>query len=67
MNLIRRQRFNYTVKDIIGYIFKCFCLRRVNKFRHSPNNEHKRQYIFAKGEEKLLEELNVVTLLKSIR
>lgn len=41
LNLIRRRRFNYTMKDIATYIFKCLCLRKVNKYRHSVHPEFK--------------------------
>eukprot|EP00347_Sterkiella_histriomuscorum_P013629 403363988 len=63
MNLIKRKRFNYTIKDITTYIFKCLCLRKQRNFKLN----HKQHFIFQKGEKKLQDELNVVTLLKSIR
>lgn len=32
MNLVNRKRFLYTSKDIIDYLLRCICLRKI-KFR----------------------------------
>jgi hypothetical protein len=32
MNLVNRKRFMYTMKDIVSYVLKCICLRKI-KFR----------------------------------
>ena len=49
--------------EIIDYMLKCICLRNTRKNRQSL----KRHFMFEKGKHKLLEELDVVTILKSIR
>jgi hypothetical protein len=72
MNLVNRKRFMYTVKDIVSYVLKCICLRRIKfrKFRGSKEEWRKtlkKHYQYDVGEDKLQDELDVVTLLKTIR
>ena len=63
--LIHRQRFNYTVCDILSYIFRCACFRDLKENRHNKNL--KKHFIFEKCEENLNMELDVVSLLKQAR
>ncbi len=65
VDLINRQRFNYTAKDILTYIFKCLCCRRKESLRDSDQNL--KHFLFDKAEEKLESELDIITLLKSMR
>ena len=65
MNLINRQRFIYSALDILRYLRDFVFCRRLHNLRHS--HRYKKHFLFAKGQEKLDEELNVITLLKSIR
>eukprot|EP00347_Sterkiella_histriomuscorum_P023757 403333491 len=65
LNLINRKRFSYSGKDILKYLFNCICCKSLSKIRHSE--KFKKHFIFQKGEEKLLEELNVVNLLRTQR
>jgi hypothetical protein len=72
LNLVNRKRFIYTARDVFHYILHCICLRKV-KFRKLNGNREKwrrilkKHYQFEEGEEKLQDELDVVTLLKTIR
>ena len=63
-------RFNYTWQDITQYVLKCMCCRRKRYHDKGSNNQSlwlKRQAKFDKGEHKLWQELDVLTLLRSIR
>lgn len=65
LNLINRKRFSYNGKDILKYVTNCICCKKLAKIRHSQ--KYKNHFIFKKGEEKLVEELNVVNLLRMNR
>lgn len=65
LTLINRGRFHYQVKDILAYIAKCVCIRKLEKYRQDKNL--KVHYIFDKCENRLNEELDVLTLLKQAR
>jgi hypothetical protein len=56
LNLINRQRFVYTVKDIFNYVTKCIRCRK--------GDEIKRHEMYSKCEEKIDNELDVLKLLK---
>lgn len=58
MNLINRKRFFYSFKDILESFFKCLCFRSTKQKQH---------YLYDKGERKLISELDVVQLLRTIR
>ena len=72
MNLINRKRFNYKFTDIIEYMLRCLCLRKI-KYKHFKgsriewNQKLRKHYHFAEGEDKLYDELDVVTFLKAMR
>jgi len=51
--------------DIFRYIKDLVFCRSLHKIRHNPS--YKKHFLFEKGQEKLDEELNVITLLKSIK
>jgi hypothetical protein len=70
--MINRRRYRYTGSDILEYLFKCLCLRnlKLKKFEGSKEEWHfkyKKHFQFQEGEEKLNNELDVITLLKSMR
>lgn len=56
LNLINRQRFEYTVKDIFNYVTKCIRCRK--------GEEIKRHEMYSKCEEMIDNELDVLKLLK---
>lgn len=66
-NLINRMRFHYTWQDIAQYVLKCMCCRRKRSHKGSRSLWEKRLGTFDKGEHKLWQELDVLTLLRSIR
>ena len=59
--MVNRIRFIYRPKDIASYVVRCLCLRK------KKLSESKREVFFKKGEHKLLSELDVTTLLRSMR
>ena len=63
LNIINRKRMKYGTRDMINYMCKCICLRNVRKSKKSL----KKEFIYAKAQNRLLGELDVITLLKSIR
>lgn len=65
MAIINRKRFNYKFKMIFKYLFKCLCCRNIRLLKE--NREVKKHFYFEKAEEKLLKELDVIHMLKSIR
>ena len=72
MNLVNRKRFMYTVKDIVNYVLNCICLKRIKFRKYKGTKEEwrktlKKHYQYDEGEDKLQDELDVVTLLKTIR
>ena len=72
MNLINRKRFNYMLRDILEYLIRCMCLRKLKFKKHSGSRKDwdqkiKKHYQFNEGEEKLFDELDVITMLKSMR
>lgn len=65
IDIINRERFNYSGKMILAYIFKCMCLMRKKTMRDNPKTKH--HFLFERAQEKLDQELDVITLLKSLR
>ena len=62
---INRMRFKYTVKHIIEYIFRCMCLRDIEGNRR--NGKFKKHYLFEKAEEKFMQELDAIRIVKTLR
>jgi len=61
-----RERFKYLAKDIAAYFFKFVCCRK--KKSSFLKKEHNRNHLyFARGEQKLTKELDVIHLLRSVR
>ena len=72
INLINRRRFNYTMKDILYFILRCLCFRKIKLKKYRGTREDwqqniKKHYQFDEGEDKLFDELDVITLLKTMR
>ena len=58
--------FSYTRKDRVRYVFSCFCCRRA----HDPKKRviyDKKHFLFNKGEKKMYYEIDIITLLRSMR
>ena len=71
-NLINRRRFQYTCSDILEFLVRCLCIRKIKKRKYRGSREEwednvKKHYHFKEGEDKLFDELDVITLLKSMR
>ena len=72
MNMINRKRFDYGLRDIIAYLLRCLCLRKTKFKRYKGTREEwdmkiRKHYQFKEGEDKLFDELDVITLLKTMR
>ncbi|CDW71370.1 UNKNOWN [Stylonychia lemnae] len=65
LNLIKRKRFSYTGRNILEYIVNCLCLKKIKTLKHQK--AYKNQFIFKKGQDKFLDELDVISILKSMR
>jgi hypothetical protein len=63
--LFRRMRFNYTLKDVVAYLLRFGCCMK--KKYMIFNKKMRKHALFLKGEDKLLDELDCITFLKSIR
>ena len=48
---------------MINYLLNCLCLRKIK----SNIKAYKNEFLYEKGKSKLIGELDVITLLKSIR
>lgn len=58
MNLVNRKRFNYKLNDIISYILRCLCIRKIKLkkwkgTRKDWDQNIKKHYQFNEGEDKL--------------
>jgi hypothetical protein len=59
INLISRRRFSYNWRDVFTYVLRCLCIRKTHTRDH--------HFLYQKGEKKLSKELDVISLLKSLR
>lgn len=71
-NIVNRRRFMYTACDILEYLFRFLCIRSVKlkRFRgpkHKWEEHLRKHYHYNEGVDKLHDELDVITLLKSMR
>lgn len=62
---VLRKRFYYRLLDITKYVLCCFCLRNVEK--NKSRKSYKNHYLYSKGEDKLKMELDIISLIKSLR
>ncbi|CDW83128.1 UNKNOWN [Stylonychia lemnae] len=65
ISFISRMRFNYDIKSIIQYLSKCLCLKNLERKRNK--RYYKKHYLYQKGEKKLSQELDIISLLKTQR
>jgi len=62
---LNRSRFLYSPRDIFVYAIKCLCLRDTGENRREKNT--KKHHLFEKAEEKFMNELDVVRIVRSLR
>jgi hypothetical protein len=62
---LNRKRFKYTVGMIIRYVFTCIFLRCKEKNRMKKHI--KPHFLLAKAEEKFLNELDAIRIVKTLR
>jgi len=62
---LNRSRFKYTLWDIFEYMVRCFCIRDLGDDRSSKS--FKKHFLFEKAEEKFMNELDVVRIVKTLR
>jgi hypothetical protein len=60
---LNRARFKYRISDILQLVFKCFCLRSLDDNRRTE--PHKKHFLFQKAEEKFMQELDVVRIVRT--
>jgi len=60
---LNRARFKYRISDILEYLFRCFFLRSLDDNRRTE--PHKRHFLFQKAEEKFMQELDVVRIVRT--
>jgi len=62
---LNRARFRYTIFDILEYAIKCICIRDIGDDRRSKS--YKKHFLFEKAEEKFMNELDVVRIVRTLR
>ena len=62
---VNRQRFKYEISMILKYFFTCICLRCPKKNREKSN--FKKHYLFQKAEDKFMNELDAIKIVKTLR
>ena len=62
---LNRARFRYTILDILEYMVKCLCIRDIGDDRRSKS--YKKHFLFEKAEEKFMNELDVVRIVRTLR
>jgi hypothetical protein len=62
---LNRARFKYSLEDIFEYTCRCLCLRDVGDNRREKS--FKKHFLFEKAEEKFMQELDVVRIVKTLR
>jgi hypothetical protein len=64
---LNRARFKYSINDIFEYIIRCLCLRDIGDKEDRVKLKNKKHYLFEKAEEKFMQELDVVRIVKTLR
>ena len=64
---LNRARFKYTLGDIFEYLLRCLCLRDIGERDQRRLLKNKRHFLFEKAEEKFMQELDVVRIVKTLR
>ena len=67
ISMITRKRLIYKFKDIMLYVIRCFCIRDLQKAKRSNPAAARKHIYLAKAEDKLTHELDIMTLVKSVR
>jgi hypothetical protein len=67
ISMITRKRFLYTFKDMVLYVIRCFCIRDLQSARKKNPKAARKHIYLAKAEDKLTHELDIMTLIKSVR
>jgi stalled ribosome alternative rescue factor ArfA len=62
---LNRARFKYSLEDIMESVMRCVCLRDLGDLRREK--EYKKHFLFEKAEEKFMQELDVVRIVKTLR
>ncbi len=62
---MNRARFKYTFMNILEYCIRCFCIRDIGDNRRSKS--FKKHFLFEKAEEKFMNELDAVRIVKTLR
>jgi hypothetical protein len=62
---LNRSRFKFTIFDILEYAIRCVCIRDIGDYRRSKS--YKKHFLFDKAEEKFMNELDVVRIVKTLR
>ena len=62
---LNRSRFNYSFMNILEYMIRCFCIRDLGDNRRSKS--FKKHFLFEKAEEKFMNELDAVRIVKTLR
>ena len=62
---LNRSRFKYPLSSIFNYAFRCLCLRSINGDRRKRG--YKRHFLFEKAEDKFMNELDVVRIVRTLR
>jgi hypothetical protein len=63
--IFNRMRFNYGAIEIFSYIANCICIRKKRYLAKDP--ALRKHVLFSKGSGKLADELDCITLVRSIR
>ena len=53
--------------DIFEYLLRCLCLRDIGEKDERSLHRNKRHFLFEKAEEKFMQELDVVRIVKTLR
>jgi len=62
---LNRSRFRYSIWNILEYAIRCLCIRDIGDDRRSKS--YKKHFLFEKAEEKFMNELDVVRIVKTLR
>eukprot|EP00347_Sterkiella_histriomuscorum_P001365 403372316 len=73
-DIVLRSRFSFSISEYIWYIMSCFNLNKLRKIRNKKiynkkqfKSELKKSYKFAIAQDKIQQELDVVSIIKKLR
>ena len=64
---LNRARFKYTLGNIFEYMIRCLCFRDIDDKEDRQLQHNKKHFLFKKAEEKFMQELDVVRIVKTLR